>query len=160
MRRGITFGFVLSSLQNVVRGGNFHTSVTSMTAILRGPMYDPFVPSNPTTSSEPNPLSGISLEIETTFPRAIRSAFCVLASNASGMKNALAEDENKMKAMVAERVFIVSTNVRVHRARTVNVASKSARKPGFACNTLLSGVRARDGDCTNVRFGFRNCNIT
>ena len=31
-------------------------------------------------------------------------------------------------------------NGSVHRARTVNVASKHARKPGFACNTLLSRV--------------------
>ena len=34
-------------------------------------------------------------------------------------------------------------NGSVHRARTVNVASNSARKPGFACNTLLSS----DGKC-------------
>ena len=35
-------------------------------------------------------------------------------------------------------IFILLHNGNGHRARTVNVASISARKPGFACNTLLS----------------------
>ena len=33
-----------------------------------------------------------------------------------------------------------SDNGSDHRARTVNAASKQARKPGFACITLLSNV--------------------
>ena len=44
---------------------------------------------------------------------------------------------------IDELLFVKANNVRDHRAGTIIMqAEKSARKPGFACITLLSGVSA------------------